>query len=228
MGGLIGTIMTMLLVSNLAKIGASVILISSIILSVMLITRTSFVSFLSYFVNKIKATAIKPKTKTQETKEESELRDDLDEPRIIISHKRSTPSKEDKQRHHERSGDYRLPSPSLLNEPAVVEGKVSKEELLASSKMLEKKLLDFDVEGRVVQVHPGPVVTMYEFEPGPGVKVNRIVNLSDDLALVMRAMGVRIVAPIPGKSVVGIEIPNNMRRDVFLKEIITSGQFAKD
>ncbi|HLF86335.1 MAG TPA: DNA translocase FtsK 4TM domain-containing protein [Nitrospiria bacterium] len=228
-GGLTGSIVTMLLVSNLAKIGASVILVSSIILSIMLITRTSFVSFLGYFIDKIKATAIKPKTKTQETKEESESKDDLDEPRIIITHKRSTPSsKEDKPRHHERTGDYRLPSPSLLNEPAVIEGKVSKEELLASSKMLEKKLLDFDVEGRVVQVHPGPVVTMYEFEPGPGVKVNRIVNLSDDLALVMRAMGVRIVAPIPGKSVVGIEIPNNMRRDVFLKEIITSGQFGKD
>ncbi|MEK7279142.1 MAG: DNA translocase FtsK [Nitrospirota bacterium] len=228
-GGLTGSIVTMLLVSNLAKIGASVILVSSIILSIMLITRTSFVSFLSYFINKIKATWIRPKTKTHETKEESEPKDDLDEPRIIISHKRSTSSsKENKPRHHERSGDYRLPSPSLLNEPAVIEGKISKEELLASSKMLEKKLLDFDVDGRVVQVHPGPVVTMYEFEPGAGVKVNRIVNLSDDLALVMRAMGVRIVAPIPGKSVVGIEIPNNLRRDVFLKDIITSGQFVKD
>ncbi|MBI5746279.1 MAG: DNA translocase FtsK 4TM domain-containing protein [Nitrospirae bacterium] len=226
-GGLTGSIMTILLVSNLAKIGASVILISSIILSIMLITRYSFVSFLSYFINKVKATGVKPKTKIQETTVD-ETKDDLDEPRIIITHKRSTHSKEDKPQYHERSGDYRLPSPSLLNEPAVIEGKVSKEELLASSKMLEKKLLDYDVDGRVVQVHPGPVVTMYEFEPGPGVKVNRIVNLSDDLALVMRAMGVRIVAPIPGKSVVGIEIPNNIRRDVFLKEIIISGQFGRD
>ncbi|MBI3596965.1 MAG: DNA translocase FtsK, partial [Nitrospirae bacterium] len=76
------------------------------------------------------------------------------------------------------------------------------------------------------QVHPGPVVTMYEFEPAPGVKVNRIVNLSDDLALAMRAMSVRIVAPLPGKSVVGIEIPNTSREDVYLKEILTAEAFT--
>ena len=86
-----------------------------------------------------------------------------------------------------------------------------------NSSILEKKLLDYGIEGRVINVHPGPVITMYEFEPAPGVKVNKIVGLADDLALAMRALSVRIVAPIPGKSVVGIEIPNNIREDVFLR-----------
>jgi S-DNA-T family DNA segregation ATPase FtsK/SpoIIIE len=79
----------------------------------------------------------------------------------------------------------------------------------------------------VVQVHPGPVVTMYEFEPAPGVKVNRIASLSDDLALAMRAESVRIVAPLPGKAAVGVEIPNNVREEVFIKEILSSADFTK-
>ena len=80
-----------------------------------------------------------------------------------------------------------------------------------NSRILEKKLADFGVGGRVVTVHPGPVVTMFEFEPASGVKVNRIVTLTDDLALALRALSVRIIAPLPGKSVVGIEVANAER-----------------
>jgi S-DNA-T family DNA segregation ATPase FtsK/SpoIIIE len=93
--------------------------------------------------------------------------------------------------------------------------------MLKNASLLEKKILDFGIDGKVTQVHPGPVITMYEFEPAPGVKVNKIVNLSDDIALAMRAMSVRIVAPLPGKAVVGIEIPNSQREEVTLKEILT-------
>ena len=124
------------------------------------------------------------------------------------------------------AGDYELPPLTLLQDPSSAAPKVSKEELLANSQILQKKLMDYGIEGRVTQVHPGPVVTMYEFEPAAGVKVNKIVNLSDDLALAMRAMSVRIVAPLPGKPVVGIEIPNNTREDVCLKEILTSEAFT--
>jgi S-DNA-T family DNA segregation ATPase FtsK/SpoIIIE len=81
------------------------------------------------------------------------------------------------------------------------------------------------VTGKVTQVHPGPVITMYEFEPAPGIKVNRIVNLADDLALAMSAIAVRVVGPIPGKSVVGIEIPNHERETVHLKDIILSDEY---
>jgi S-DNA-T family DNA segregation ATPase FtsK/SpoIIIE len=120
------------------------------------------------------------------------------------------------------TGDYQPPPIGLLSDPARDRAKTSEEELLANSRILEKKLADFNIEGRVTQVHPGPVITLYEFEPAPGIKVNQIVNLSDDLALAMRAMRVRIVAPIPGKAVVGIEIPNNRREDVCLKEVLAT------
>ncbi|MGA2192859.1 MAG: DNA translocase FtsK 4TM domain-containing protein, partial [Nitrospirota bacterium] len=123
--------------------------------------------------------------------------------------------------------DYSLPPMSLLSDPPANRKRVDKESLLMSSSILEKKLHDFDVEGRVIQVHPGPVITMYEFEPAPGVKVNRIATLSDDLALAMRAESVRIVAPLPGKAAVGIEIPNNVREEVYLKEILSSAEFMK-
>jgi S-DNA-T family DNA segregation ATPase FtsK/SpoIIIE len=123
--------------------------------------------------------------------------------------------------------DFMLPPMSLLNDPPAARKKADKDSLLMSSSILEKKLRDFGVDGKVVQVHPGPVVTMYEFEPAPGVKVNRVAALSDDLALAMRAESVRIVAPLPGKAAVGVEIPNNVREEVFLKEILSSAEFTK-
>jgi S-DNA-T family DNA segregation ATPase FtsK/SpoIIIE len=102
-----------------------------------------------------------------------------------------------------------------------------REELMLNSTILEKKLADFGVEGRVVQVLPGPVITLYEFEPGPGIKVSRILSLTDDLALAMRAPSVRILTPVPGKSVVGIELPNPKRETVSFKEIICSDSFQE-
>jgi S-DNA-T family DNA segregation ATPase FtsK/SpoIIIE len=96
-----------------------------------------------------------------------------------------------------------------------------------NSRILEKKLADFGVMGRVVTVHPGPVITMYEFEPAPGVKVNRITNLSDDLALALRALSIRIIAPIPGKSVVGIEVPNAERETVYIRDLLEARSFRQ-
>jgi DNA segregation ATPase FtsK/SpoIIIE, S-DNA-T family len=97
--------------------------------------------------------------------------------------------------------------------------------LHANSLILQKKLADFGVDGEVVAVRPGPVITMYEFKPADGVKVRRIVMLADDLAMALRAVSVRILAPIPGESVVGIEIPNPRRETVYLREIIESDSY---
>jgi len=119
-------------------------------------------------------------------------------------------------------GDYRLPPLTLLSDPPLMTGGMTQKELIAQSHILQKKLRDFGVEGRVTQVHPGPVITMFEFEPAPGVKLNKITSLSDDIALGMRALSVRIVAPLPGKPSVGIEIPNPKREAVFLKEVLSS------
>ena len=124
------------------------------------------------------------------------------------------------------NNNYKIPSINLLNDPLPIEeADKLKEEILVSSSILERKLADFGVEGKVVQVLPGPVITLYEFEPAPGIKVSRILSLSDDLALAMRALSLRILAPVPGKPVVGIEIPNTRKEVVSFKEIITSKRF---
>ncbi|MFB0977949.1 MAG: DNA translocase FtsK 4TM domain-containing protein [Myxococcota bacterium] len=122
-------------------------------------------------------------------------------------------------------GPYRLPDISIFHRPNKVELQFDRDSLIMNSRILEKKLLDFGVEGRVVRVHPGPVITMYEYEPGAGVKVNRIVNLTDDLSMALRAISIRIIAPLPGKSVVGIEIPNPNRETVYLHLLLESEPF---
>lgn len=121
--------------------------------------------------------------------------------------------------------NYQLPPLSLLADAPVPSRKIGKEELLMNSRLLEKKLLDFGVDGAVTEVHPGPVITMYEVELEPGVKVSKVLNLADDLALAMKAPSVRIVTPLPGKSAIGIEIPNQVRETVALKEILASPDY---
>jgi S-DNA-T family DNA segregation ATPase FtsK/SpoIIIE len=123
---------------------------------------------------------------------------------------------------------YQLPSPELLDPLPPAVKKVSKEDMLAQSELLARKLLDFDIQGRVTQVYPGPVVTMFEFEPAPGVKVSRIVNLADDLALAMKSSSVRIVSPLPGKGAVGIEVPNNTRETVYFRNILESSDYQSN
>jgi S-DNA-T family DNA segregation ATPase FtsK/SpoIIIE len=125
------------------------------------------------------------------------------------------------------AGPFELPDLEMLTRGADVGQNVDREALIQNSRILEKKLSDFNVSGRVVKVHPGPVITMYEFEPAPGIKVSRIVSLSDDLALAMRAFSIRIVAPIPGKSVVGIEVPNATRDVVLLRDLLAHASYQE-
>ncbi len=122
---------------------------------------------------------------------------------------------------------YQLPPLTFLGSDAQERVKIDEESLKLNSNLLEKKLLDYGVEGRITEIHPGPIITMYEFEPAAGVKVNKIVNLEDDLALTMGGKSVRIIAPLPGKPAVGIEIPNNTRETVWLKEIIGHARFQR-
>ena len=127
-------------------------------------------------------------------------------------------------------GKYQVPPLSLLEEPPPgrdTQDDKARDEILASSAILEKKLLDFGIEGRVVQVLPGPVITLFEYEPAPGIKVSRIVSLTDDLSLALRCVGLRILAPVPGKPVVGIEIPNMRRETIYFKDVMTSDVFQE-
>jgi DNA segregation ATPase FtsK/SpoIIIE, S-DNA-T family len=122
---------------------------------------------------------------------------------------------------------YSRPSLALLHATSPTTGVGHGIDLPQQAQRLEAKLRDFGIDGQVVQVLPGPVVTMYEFAPASGIKVSRIVNLADDLALGMQALSVRIVAPIPGKAVVGIEVPNPQREAVSLGDILASAAFQQ-
>jgi S-DNA-T family DNA segregation ATPase FtsK/SpoIIIE len=122
---------------------------------------------------------------------------------------------------------FHLPPFALLEDPEVKLSKQDEESLRMQSQLLEKKLEDFGVRGRVMAVSPGPVITTFEYEPAPGVKINKVASLSDDLALALRAASIRIVAPIPGKAAIGIEVPNPIREIVKFKEVVASSAFEK-
>ncbi|MDD5595050.1 MAG: DNA translocase FtsK [Candidatus Omnitrophica bacterium] len=124
-------------------------------------------------------------------------------------------------------GDYHLPSLDLLVSPPPLEARQIKEDLEANARILEETLNDFGISVKVTDIERGPVITRYELEPAPGVKLNRIVSLADDIALTMKAPSVRIVAPIPGKARVGIEVPNMQSNLVYLKETLVSNEFQK-
>ena len=121
--------------------------------------------------------------------------------------------------------EYRLPPLSLLSDPPNKIVKLSESELVAKSKILEQTLANFGVEARTTDIHPGPVITRFDLEPAPGVKISSIVNLSNDIALAMKATRVRVLAPIPGKGAVGVEIPNPEMVTVTLKEILADSRF---
>jgi len=122
--------------------------------------------------------------------------------------------------------EYQLPFTDLLIDPKINDFSISKSELLERADFLTQSLATFGVEGKVVNVLPGPVITLFEVEPAEGVRVNKFVQLSDDLARVMEASKVRVIAPIPGKSSVGIEIPNPNPEVVHFKSAVNSQKFA--
>ena len=122
---------------------------------------------------------------------------------------------------------YQLPSSELLANPVNVSDTFTRDELIERANYLTQSLATFGVEGKVVNVHPGPIITLFEVEPAEGVRVNKFVALADDLARVMEASSVRVIAPIPGKSSVGIEIPNRNPATVFFKSVVNSPEFAE-
>ncbi len=245
-GGIVGGFLKeSVLVPLFGRISATLIAFVTFLLSLMLVTQNSLLDFLNQakknFAELSKSVVPAVKKRVQALKEKREKRKgentkkerrDYIPPPIVLkeevkeeavkktSKKPSVPQEQFKL--PEIGKGYKLPPTELLDPSDGEQFKIDKETLHANSLILQKKLADFGVEGEVVAVRPGPVITMYEFKPAPGVKVRRIVTLSDDLAMALRAVSVRILAPIPGESVVGIEIPNPRRETVFLRQIIES------
>jgi S-DNA-T family DNA segregation ATPase FtsK/SpoIIIE len=228
-GGIIGKAVGKLLVKGLSTVGAYILALALFLSSLILLSPVSLI----YFLTKPRRPKAEPSRKeTPETvvfepevfepeKDEIALPIGVDDPLAI-----ETEYSSDRDEKTEAAGRYELPGVELLRLYDTATAKQSKEELELNSSLLQRKLADFSVQGRVTNVHAGPVVTMYEFEPAPGVKINRVVSLSDDLALALKALSVRI-SPVPGKSTIGIEIPNRQRETVSLREIISSEGFMR-
>jgi S-DNA-T family DNA segregation ATPase FtsK/SpoIIIE len=232
-GGLMGSLTAGFLEKYLSTLGAYLCSISAFLSSLILLSPVS----LSSFARDLKTGR---RRGPQRRAEKSVIEDDilvrspgkvpgpiLNEPlKTDPSTMRSVLEKPEKPPRPAAGTDgYTLPSVDLLTvyDPSA---RPAKEELLSNSTLLENKLADFGVDGRITQVHPGPVVTMYEFEPAPGVKINRVVSLADDLALAQKAQSMR-VSPIPGKAAIGIEVPNKRREIVSLREVLSSDKFGK-
>ncbi len=128
---------------------------------------------------------------------------------------------------HQAGDAYEFPSKELLQEPPQGQGFfMTQEQLEQNAGLLESVLEDFGVKGEIIHVRPGPVVTLYEFEPAPGVKSSRVIGLADDIARSMSALSAR-VAVVPGRNVIGIELPNATRETVYFRELIESDDFRR-
>ena len=166
-----------------------------------------------------------------EDDDEEEAGEDEDLPPVKIKRPATTakPAPQKKVRiARANDGDFEMPPLTLLSEPKHVGRKeeLSDEALEQNARMLEGVLDDFGVRGEIVNVHPGPVVTLYELEPAPGIKSSRVIGLSDDIARSMSAVSTR-VAVVPGRNAIGIELPNVRRETVYLRELFTSPTFEK-
>ncbi len=168
----------------------------------------------------------------EEVEEEEELElfdiegeDDDQEEKVELEEDFEIVSSEGKRLNPPKRGEYKLPPIDLLDVP--IRGRGEKEDVKEKARIIEQSLAEFNIPVKVVNVESGPVITRYELEPAPGVKIQKIVNLSDDLALNLRASSIRIVAPIPGKGAVGIEVPNQHREAVFIRDIVSSPEFSQ-
>jgi DNA segregation ATPase FtsK/SpoIIIE, S-DNA-T family len=242
-GGIVGIPFKAFLVKYTNYAGGVIILALLWVIGFILATGFSLIAFGKRFWSWLNSVNNRLKTfslKRKERREKAKKRSQVDKEKIAkkaqqIKIKTSVPKpiktapapKQEVFAFMKSGRGYQLPPYSFLEDPENPPTSSDDKNLRMQSQLLEKKLEDFGVHGEVVAVSPGPVITTFEYAPAPGVKINKIVNLSDDLALALRAISIRIVAPIPGKAVVGIEVPNADRAMVRFKEIVASSDFDK-
>ena len=221
-GGMTGLLLSGLFQDLLSIVGAYILCVAMISVSLILLSPVSLFSFIA----ERKSEKRKIEVPVEETEEPEPELFDPGPPEFTIREPmpRPAPAPKPVTRKTDEAG-YRLPHLDFLKDAGEISGP-TKEELTSAAAGLERKLADFGVMGKIKQAHPGPVVTMFEFEPAAGVKINRIVSLADDLALSLRAPSIRVY-PIAGKATIGLEVPNRQRASVALKEIIASEEFQK-
>jgi S-DNA-T family DNA segregation ATPase FtsK/SpoIIIE len=252
-GGLIGTILADKLEASLNAPGTAVVLIAGFLLSLLLTTTFSFAWFGEFFKSRFhfvstlsqrwtewrtakdveprKEKTLKRQTivtekprRVEEKLPESKQR--LEPPPSVAEVSPRTPKAAEKTKAKPR--DYNpadFPDTALLRAPAAAIA-INEDELRERARSVEEKAREFEVEGKIHQIHPGPVVTTFEFKPEPGVKYSKITGLGDDLCLALEAESVRIDR-LPGKSTVGIEVPNNERATIMLRELVESAEYQR-
>lgn len=211
--GLLGFLLERTLMNFFGYFGSVLISVVLLLISLFLIIQAPIVSMVEERLAR---------------KKKAERRKEI---KVVTEEKKEPPKEETKKPVQEsfdffkEIGPYKLPPVTLLDTNEKKEVKIDKESIQANAAILENKLKNYGIGGKVTEVKPGPVITMYEFQPDEGIKVSRISNLADDLAMALSAVSIRIIAPIPGKAVVGIEIPNKTRETVYFREIIESNAF---
>ncbi len=254
-GGLIGRGTALILQNNLNTFGALLVLLPLLAASIMILSRFSFVLFAGWWLETMRQKWTAWQERRSYRNEALERDKALaagkpapaaNGPVIKPQAAPAPPPKPNffkKEKKKEAAKDkpiqetfdfiteeegFHTPPLSLLDPPPASDRRIDKEALAVNARLLEKKLLDFGIDGEVVEIAPGPVITMYEFAPAPGIKISKIAGLADDLTMALQALSIRIVAPIPGKGVVGIEVPNRGRETVYLREIFTCEEFQQN
>ena len=252
-GGAIGALTVRFLRAVVGTTGALLVLLPLLAASIMVLSRFSFVLFLAWWLETMRHKWAAWRERQAHQKEGQQRDKALASGKPvpvngpIIKSKAPpppppTPNFFKKEKKKEAAKDkavqetfdfiteqegFHTPPLSLLDSPPATDRRIDKEALAVNARLLEKKLLDFGIDGEVVEICPGPVITMYEFAPAPGIKISKIAGLADDLTMALQALSIRIVAPIPGKGVVGIEVPNRDRETVYLREIFTCEEFLQ-
>ena len=242
-GGILGQIVGMNLVSSMKILGATTLLFFMWLASISLFLNISWLKVIDeigrytlfiWSIAQNKIDDIKDKMEVRRKKAERKVVFDTEKKRIadkappkiepiVPQLEKSTRAEKERQvPMFEPPNEGELPNLSLLDDPPIQEKGYSEESLEAMSRLVELKLKDFGIEVEVVSVSPGPIITRFELDPAPGVKVNKISTLSKDLARSLSVVSVRIVEVIPGKSYIGLEIPNESRELVTLGEILKS------
>ncbi|KHO62490.1 DNA translocase FtsK [Thermoanaerobacter sp. YS13] len=238
-GGVVAALLVYFLVKLLGITGSYILLFSSLAIFIVLITNVSIVNLMESSYQKFKQRRKKVK-KTDHEKEvisTSTFQEDftplaeniIEKNRTIdiieqLEEERKIYEKGTKDKEEDIESEY-LPPPITLLKEAIPPPKIKNEVLMEKVKKIEDTLKNFGVDAKVIQVTKGPAITRFELQPSAGVKVSRIVSLTDDIALSLAAPSVRIEAPIPGKSAIGIEVPNDKIAPVYLREVIDSKKF---
>lgn len=240
-GGYLGSLVWQVLHRVIGSVGTVLVLVLVLLFSLMASVRFSLFAVVrpngksrdqeameEDFPEVSKKRSPKPRLRDQDSRQAPVIERTKSEPAVItkpVVEKRSQTVDTGTERRKLNIGEYQLPPITLLDENPGDPVEVTSEHYYQVSDTLIAKLQDFGVQGTVAGISPGPVVTTYEFSPAPGVKINKIVTLADDLAMVLKVDRVRIVGSIPGKAAIGIEIPNPVRKTVYLRDILLSPEY---